>query len=620
MSEKPLPSPDGTPISYYNKDDKPTPTPNDEALWVKPEEKHIPQPPRSPPPPRRPQPAKKPYIKGQPVKILTIIDVYGWAYDEGRKGLYKELRRLHPDWTLDAATAKQITDGEVNPSAYDVIFCWAWWNFQRDTMQIWHTLLGVLPNLKTVLCFAGEQVLKMIPEHRIYIKNFPYRAGNNTQTTKTLRKLFPHRTIFELPYGVDLPRFSYQPPPPAFAVGWAGNQNRPLKRFQLAEKACNLADVPLHVAGHVTTGKYVKPNDMPAWYHDKSVVLITSRSEVHPLIYYEALATGTPVLGTLVGDIESTAKNMENGVYVPINVTAEQLAAHLKMLRDSPSLIAQMGLQARRDVERRWSWGKVAGNYVDAVNEVLGAFSCCMLVCRSDSRLERALQSVAKYKPWELRCYIDPETTPHPEKAEEIIKRFGGKVFYQKVSDTDDHHDDVVRSVHRAISEAQYRRVLWVDDDDEATLDLEELLHTVGHGVGIVYGGCVVIYSGRKEKLYGLPVTDVQSFKNMKGSVVLYNRDAFRRIMPSLDVQNPKKGRNLDAYGYFWDYRIAYWLRRAGYRLKFHNSFFSNYYKWGGLSAKRQSLYNAWNRIVSGLEQTPLRLSDEPDDLESLSE
>ena len=395
---------------------------------------------------------------------------------------------------------------------------------------------------------------------------------------------------------------------------------RGLKRFELAEKACRLADVPLNVAGHVNTKQYVKPDDMPAWYHRNSVQLITSRSEVHPLIYYEALATGTPVVGCLVGDMASTARNMENGVYVPIDVTAETLAAHLRMLRDSPDLIARMGKQARHDVEEKWSWGAVVGNYLDAVNEVLGAFSCCMLVSRSDDRLERALRSVAKYRPWEIRCYIDPVSTPDKMKAEEIISCFGGRIFYQEVSDTDDHHDDVVRSVHRAISEAEYRRVLWVDDDDEATLDLDDLLFTVGHGVGVVYGGCVVLYSGRTEQLYGLPVTDLQSFKNMKGSVVLYNRDAFRRIMPNLDVQNPKRGVNVDAYGYFWDYRIAYWLRRAGYKLKFHNSFFSNYYKWEAPSEKRRSLINAWSRIVAGLEKRPLRLSDQSDDLESLSE
>jgi len=110
---KPLPSPDGTPISYYEKKTKPASIPENEPL----------APPKKPTPPTPPkQPSTKPYPRrDQPVRVLTIIDIYGWAYDEGRRGLYKELAKRHPDGTLAVASAKQETDGKVKPSNYNVV-------------------------------------------------------------------------------------------------------------------------------------------------------------------------------------------------------------------------------------------------------------------------------------------------------------------------------------------------------------------------------------------------------------------------------------------------------------------------------------------------------------------
>ncbi|GAG76610.1 unnamed protein product, partial [marine sediment metagenome] len=140
-------------------------------------------------------------------------------------------------------------------------------------------------------------------------------AGNNDKITRTIRNMKLHERVFTLDFGVDLDTFKPTPFPKKFIVGWIGHQGRKLKRYKMAVEACKKAGVPLRVAGHIYGKNYIPHKQMPRFYKDVSCLLITSESEAHPLIYPEALASGRPVVSTLVGDIPKTAKNGKNGFY-----------------------------------------------------------------------------------------------------------------------------------------------------------------------------------------------------------------------------------------------------------------------------------------------------------------
>ena len=86
-------------------------------------------------------------------------------------------------------------------------------------------------------------------------------------------------------------------------VGWVGNYRRGGKNFGQAYRICQANDWNLLVAGGVDSGVFVKHEDMPDFYNTCDVLLVTSVWEAHPLVVYEALACGTPVvMGKYVGD------------------------------------------------------------------------------------------------------------------------------------------------------------------------------------------------------------------------------------------------------------------------------------------------------------------------------
>jgi spore coat protein SA len=109
---------------------------------------------------------------------------------------------------------------------------------------------------------------------------------------------------------------------------------------------------------------------MPEWYHSISVLLITSTSEVHPCVYYEALASGRPVVSTLVGDIPATADNYWNGVYFPVDAQESEFAWEIRTLRTFPATLSKMGERARRTAEEKWSWERIAPKYISYAEEV----------------------------------------------------------------------------------------------------------------------------------------------------------------------------------------------------------------------------------------------------------
>ena len=364
-------------------------------------------------PPRRLAKPRKTRRKKGAMNILWIIESYGWAYDEGFKGFFREMTKQHPEWVVEKCLAKHVMNREVKPGNYDVVFCWAWWDFYGNKMNVWTSLLDKLNSVSTVLCIAGEDIIKHMNSARKTFRDFPYLGANNGRLTTQLRDLFPYRSVFNLPYGVNLHKFHPDRMPKQFKVGWVGHQKRGLKRFGLAEEACKLAGVPLHVAGHVTTGAYIPSQLMPTWYRDKSVLLITSRSEAHPLVYYEMLASGRPVVATRVGDINETAKEGVNGYYFPVNVTARQLANKLVKLKKERKTLLRMGRNARRNVVAKWSWEKILPMYMYAIDEVLGKFTVSMLVSRDDAKMQKAVASVVRQQPDEFRAYIDTVKLPN---------------------------------------------------------------------------------------------------------------------------------------------------------------------------------------------------------------
>ena len=109
----------------------------------------------------------------------------------------------------------------------------------------------------------------------------------------------------------------------------------------------------------------------------------------------EAMACGTPVVGSAVGGIKSTVLDGETGFLVPPG-DPEALAARLAVLLTDRGLRDAFGRRAVRHVNASYSWKRVARSIADVYDEVLAG---------------RPAAAVAKGSPWSPHAPI----LAHPE-------------------------------------------------------------------------------------------------------------------------------------------------------------------------------------------------------------
>lgn len=94
-----------------------------------------------------------------------------------------------------------------------------------------------------------------------------------------------------------------------------------------------------------------------------------SKPELLGLVLIEAMANGTPVIGSAVGGVpEVFTDGVEGFVVPPGDVTA--IRSRLKELLSSPALVEQMGQAGRKRAERLLSWEAIADQCLSFYQEL----------------------------------------------------------------------------------------------------------------------------------------------------------------------------------------------------------------------------------------------------------
>ncbi len=89
-----------------------------------------------------------------------------------------------------------------------------------------------------------------------------------------------------------------------------------------------------------------------------------------PMKLFEYMASGTPLITSRVGQLTEVIRNEDNGLLVePGDVGALSLA--MEKLIDNPTLRSCLSQNARRDVERSFSWEQYADRLENLLDEVL---------------------------------------------------------------------------------------------------------------------------------------------------------------------------------------------------------------------------------------------------------
>jgi glycosyltransferase involved in cell wall biosynthesis len=99
------------------------------------------------------------------------------------------------------------------------------------------------------------------------------------------------------------------------------------------------------------------------------IYVMPSRSEGMPIALLEAMGSGLPVIATRVGGLGEVVEDRSQGILVPAEDPQELAKAILELLRD-PALRSQLGRNARRRVEERYTTERMCRQYEKVITDL----------------------------------------------------------------------------------------------------------------------------------------------------------------------------------------------------------------------------------------------------------
>lgn len=294
-------------------------------------------------------------------KILHVIDSYGWAWDIASKDLFRSLPENYVGHIL---SIKDFMLQRPDTSSFDVVLDYTIYDGRTiKLMNPENIIIGV----------AGWDKLD---EEGMWnsLRRFKYFGACNGKLAERIRrKLGGDKVIWVLSHGVDINQFKpAEKKPEKFVVGWVGNQLRRIKRLSLAQDAVRrVGGAEFRMAGIVGSPEYKEHDTMPDFYRGLSCFLVTSTSEAHSMVVYEAMSAGLPVISTKTGDTDENIVDGVNGFLLEVSWDTSQIVPILTKLRDDHALRERMGNAARQTILDKWSWDKIVPSYMNAYKEVM---------------------------------------------------------------------------------------------------------------------------------------------------------------------------------------------------------------------------------------------------------
>ena len=279
-------------------------------------------------------------------RVCFIVDTYEWAWHIATRSALYYWPEVCGD-IVDSFIARFIS-----PKAYDFTFVFPWAN--RDIMK------RLDPDRTAIFVAGGHQLTSYLPSFQDVMKRFRIVCCRNKQLKQAVEEMFPKSEVYLVSNGVDTEHFCPSAAPEVFTVGWVGRVNAAVKRFHLAQMIAKRAKVPLKVASFENR---IPHELMPDFYHDCSLLLVTSETEAHPLPVFEALSCGVPVITTDVGDVREVISDGENGFIVPVDFGIDDVIEKINLLREDEQLYNTMRQNARESILQSWTWHEVIEQY-----------------------------------------------------------------------------------------------------------------------------------------------------------------------------------------------------------------------------------------------------------------
>lgn len=183
-----------------------------------------------------------------------------------------------------------------------------------------------------------------------------------------LGRMVPRKGVDNVIRAAAILRHRYQVPIRLLVVGGNSETPDPLLTPELGRLMALTEALGIEQA--ITfTGQ--RARDRLRYYYSAADVFVTTPwYEPFGITPLEAMACGTPVVGTAVGGIKSTVVDGETGFLVPPN-DADTLAERLAWLHRHPHIAQRMGWAGMRRAYQHYTWRNVASSIAGVYESVL---------------------------------------------------------------------------------------------------------------------------------------------------------------------------------------------------------------------------------------------------------
>lgn len=281
------------------------------------------------------------------MRILIIIDQYGWAFDFAARGIQK-----HSKHDIHIKAHYDILDFEeydclffMNNSCYNALQTF----IRRLAYKVPNKCVGIRSGLPLMECDYPILGWKI--------------ACVQERTYQFLKKNHPQEKIFLCHNGVDTDIFQYvKRSPERFIVGWAGNPNQSVKRYHLLSKLAHPVKKQTNW-GQSFFQKGRKRDKMVKFYKSIDAYINVSSQEGFSQCILESAATGLPIVCT---DVGGHFKLVKSPWLIPpnpdINVVL-QINEKLNELKNNPHMRVEVGQENYKEILKEWSWKKRVNEY-----------------------------------------------------------------------------------------------------------------------------------------------------------------------------------------------------------------------------------------------------------------
>jgi len=329
------------------------------------------------------------YLNTQNIKILLIIDSYGWAFDNISKNIKKYVNKYNFDIITYNELSKKIKNNSQISNPDHIIF-FAYWNSNKIILDYFYT-----KNIKSInLCIYdyslwcnndNKQNQLILYNNLLYFFkkiNYCLYASPYILNIIQEKKLFNHNNMYKCYDGVDTDLFTYCEynndiyTKEKLNIGWIGNSNPNThginKGFSMIKKTVEKMNNKFNfIPQDKYTGKYLPHNEIPNYIKNIDIIICFSLAEGTPNQILEASACGRCWISTKVGiceELYNTIPNNPTGIFVDRNT--EKLIYALNYLYYNRNLIVQYGKNGRDAIIKNWTWKQKANEFFNFIQHV----------------------------------------------------------------------------------------------------------------------------------------------------------------------------------------------------------------------------------------------------------